>query len=54
MSPLDDRHFVLFVQEGEAVAPVVNHKTEDAEALRHSELVAVSSVVAKALVRFFL
>jgi len=41
MSPLNDRDLVLLVEEGEAVAPVIDDKAEDTKALWHAELVSI-------------
>lgn len=42
MSPLDNRHLVLLVQECQAETRVVNDKTEDSKSVRDAEAVAVS------------
>ena len=41
VSPLNHRHLALLVKEGQSVALVIDHESEDAEAVRDAELLAV-------------
>ena len=41
MAPLNDRNLTLFIQMGEPVAHVIDDEAENAEALGHTEFVAV-------------
>lgn len=45
MTPLDDRDLILFVEERESVAHVVDNEAEDTQTLRYSELIAVCGFV---------
>ena len=45
MSPLNDRDLVLLIQKGHSIAPVIDHKSENAKSLGHSELVAIGGSI---------
>ena len=48
VTPLNDRYLALLVEEGQAVAHIIDDEAENSQALRHAELVAIRRLSAPA------